>query len=236
MPAPKRPTRRGPGQLPAGRHGLPRSFVVHNQRERILSAIADVTSVAGYAAMSVEDIVVCAGVSRRTFYEQFSSKEDAFLAAYDAVVEQLVARVREVVEAADTTIGRVEGGLRAFLEFVVSEPAFADMCIVEVLAAGNQAIDRRNATMRGFAQIFEEAATDLTPDKRPPPLVPETIVGGIYEVVYTRVLNGHTSDLLDALPDLMYLALLPYLGQERAREQYERLAREGSTRTEAPGG
>ena len=72
-----------------GRHGLPRAFVVENQRERILPAVADVTSVAGYREMTVEDVIVTAGISRRTFYEHFTNKDDAFLAAFDAVLAKL---------------------------------------------------------------------------------------------------------------------------------------------------
>ena len=70
-------------QLPPGRHGLPRAFVAANQRERILSAVGDVASVAGYSDMTVEGVIVTAGVSRRTFYEHFKSKDEAFLAAFE---------------------------------------------------------------------------------------------------------------------------------------------------------
>ncbi len=215
--------KRQPHQLPPGRHGLPRSFVVSNQRERILSAVAYVTSAASYAEMSVEDIIVTAGVSRRTFYEHFKNKEDVFLAAYDAVTAQLVERVVAAVEAADTFADQCSAGLRAFLEFAASEPAFARMCIVEVLAAGPEAIKRRNGTMQAFATLIHSKAEELLEGKIPPPLTAETVVGGIYEVVYTRVLRGEIQGLPALLPDLAYSALLPYLGLEAAREERARL-------------
>ena len=37
-------------------------------------------------AMTVEDVLSVAGVSRRTFYQHFKNKEEAFLGAYDAVM------------------------------------------------------------------------------------------------------------------------------------------------------
>src|SRR6516162_10790620 len=98
--------RRRPPQLPSGRHGLLRSFVAANQRERILSAVAEAVAELGYAEMSVEAIVVRAGVSRRTFYEHFKNKEDAFLAAYDALLYQLVRHTQRAY-LQDTTI--IEG-------------------------------------------------------------------------------------------------------------------------------
>ena len=67
--------------------------MVENQRERILAAVADVTSAASYAELTVEGIIVTAGVSRRTFYEHFKNKDEAFLAAYDAITVRLVERV-----------------------------------------------------------------------------------------------------------------------------------------------
>ena len=223
VPAKDSREKRQPHQLPPGRHGLPRSFVVSNQRERILSAVAYVTSAASYAEMSVEDIIVTAGVSRRTFYEHFKNKEDVYLAAYDAVSAQLVGQVVAAVEAADTFADQCAAGLRAFLEFAASEPAFARMCIVEVLAAGPEAIKRRNATMQAFAALIHSKAEELLEGKIPPPLTAETVVGGIYEVVYTRVLRGEIQELPRLLPDLIYSSLLPYLGVEAAREERARL-------------
>ncbi len=148
---------REPYQLPAGRHGLPRQFVVTNQRQRILAAVADVCSAEGYVSMSVEDIVVTSGVSRRTFYDNYRGKEDAFLAAYDEVSAQLLARVQEAYDAADGLVDRARECLRALLNFIASEPTFADMCIVEVLAAGPQAIARRNTIMSAMAALIDQA-------------------------------------------------------------------------------
>jgi AcrR family transcriptional regulator len=216
--------KRQPHQLPPGRHGLPRSFVIQNQRERILSAVAYVTSAASYAEMSVEDIIVTAGVSRRTFYEHFRNKEDVFLAAYEAVSQQLAERVVAALEAEDTFADQCSAGLQTFLDFVVSEPAFGRMCLVEVLAAGPEAIKRRNDTMRAFAALIDYKAHELLEGTIPPPLTAETVVGGIYEVVYTRVLRGEIQELPALLPELVYSALLPYLGIEAAREERARLS------------
>jgi AcrR family transcriptional regulator len=208
---------REPYQLPAGRHGLSRQFVVENQRQRILAAVADVCSAAGYVAMSVEDIVVTSGVSRRTFYDNFRGKEDVYLAAYDEVTTQLLTQVYTSFEAADGLVSRVRDSLDAFLTFVAEEPSFADMCIVEVMAAGPTAIERRNRTMAAFAEMIEKAAAEELPkSKLPPALTAETLVGGIYEVVYSRVLQGRGEELPSLLPDLLFSVLLPYVGQETA--------------------
>jgi AcrR family transcriptional regulator len=205
---------------------LSRAFVVENQRERILSAVADVTSVAGYREMSVEDVIVTAGVSRRTFYEHFKNKDDAFLAAYDAVLGQLIAAVQEAVEREKSGADRLRAGLAAFLDFIAREPSFARMCIVEALAAGSEAVNRRNAAMAAFARIIDENARALGTPLHPPELTAETIVGGIYEVIYTRIVRGEIRELPRLLPDLMYSVVLPYAGPEAALSEHQRLQQE----------
>jgi AcrR family transcriptional regulator len=205
-------------QLPPGRHGLPRSFVVQNQRERILAAVADVSSSSSYAGMSVEDIIGTAGISRRTFYEHFKNKHDAFIAAYDEAAERLLASVEAAQIAAKGFGNRVRSGIETFLTLLAADPSFARMCIVEVMAAGPEAVARRNEAMRSFGRMIEQDAQELLARRPPSALTAETVVGGIYDVIYNRIQQGLVRELPTLTTDLVYTALLPYLGPEAARE------------------
>jgi AcrR family transcriptional regulator len=205
------------GQLPPGRHGLARSFVATNQRARILAAVATVVTQRGYADTRVEDIIAVAGISRRTFYDQFANKPEAFLAAYDAHVAKLMARVLASYEANTSFGSRVHSCLHALLGFAASEPAFADMCVVEVLAAGPEAIERRNVAMKALGDLIQRAAGDLpATSTQVSALTAETIVGGIYEVMYARILRGQAAQLPALMPDLAYAVMVPYVGHEAA--------------------
>lgn len=219
MEANGKPRPRAPHQLPPGRHKLGRNFVEENQRGRILDAVADVTSLAGYASMSVEDIIGTAGVSRRTFYDTFAGKEDAFLAALDGAVAQLQERVQTAAESNDTFPAGVRAGLAAFVGFITDEPRYAEMLLIESLAAGPAAIERRNATLRSFADMLHTTAERHPGSRHPPALTAETIIGGLYEVVYSRVIAGETKRLPDLLPDLAYSLMQPYIGDEEARRE-----------------
>lgn len=210
--------RRSPHALPPGRHGLPRSFVASNQRERLLEATAAVTARLGYADTTVADIHTEAGVSRKTFYEHFSNKEDVFLAAYDEISKRLLDHVEAALGRATSFEAGVTGCLQAFLEFVASEPTFAQMCIVEVLSAGPEALERRNKTMQAFAQLVERGAALGVPDATAPALTAQTIVGGIYEVVYSRLVENRTGELPALLPDLTFAVMLPYAGPAAAQK------------------
>jgi AcrR family transcriptional regulator len=203
---------RRPHQLPSGRHGLLRSFVATNQRERIMAAVAQTAAEFGYAEMSVEAIIARAGVSRRTFYEHFKNKEDAFLAAYDAVVRRQARHIRRAYFEETTVRDRLRAGIRAYLQFTASEPDLARMCIVEVLAAGPRAMARRTAAMRMFAEIIEDNIHELLPGCRRAALAAETIVGGIHEVVLSRVLADRIDELPDLADDLLAAILMLEVG------------------------
>ncbi len=211
--------KRSPHQLPSGRHGLLRSFVAANQRERILSAVACASAELGYADMSVEAIIALAGVSRRTFYEHFKNKEDAFLAAYDGAVRLQARHIRRAYLKETTVRERLRAGIAAYMEFVASEPELARMCIVEVLAAGPRAMARRHDAMRMFAEMIEDNIHELIPGCRRAGLAAETIVGGIHEVVLNRILANRIDELPALADDLLVTFLMPdgYAGDQSAR-------------------
>ncbi|HEY4099116.1 MAG TPA: TetR/AcrR family transcriptional regulator [Baekduia sp.] len=220
-----RPTHnRGPHQLPAGRHGLPRAFVVSNQRDRILDAVLQAASRGGYAAMRIEDVIAIAGVSRRTFYDHFTNKEDAFLASYDLVLDQLLTGVSSAFAGGETWTSRVRRGLGAFLNLLAAEPLLARVCVVEALAAGPRALERRTRAMRAFQELLMPPPEDVPARTTAPPVTIEAIVGGIYEVVYSRVTTDRTEELPSLLPSLLHSALLPFVGPEIADAEYQRVA------------
>src|SRR3954449_3106977 len=101
-------------RLPRGRHGLTREEVVRSQRGRIFRAMAETMARKGYAATSVSEVLRAAGVSRETFYEQFTSKEDCFMAAFEAAVASVLGTVRDAPGA--TPLERFERGLRGYLD------------------------------------------------------------------------------------------------------------------------
>jgi AcrR family transcriptional regulator len=194
--------------------------VARNQRQRILAAVAETTAARGYARMSVEDVVRGAGVSRRTFYELFPNKDQVFLEAYDQVANLLLAGVKAAYEGETGFSARVTAGFRAFLELLEASPAFARMCIVEVMAAGPEAVAKRSAVMGEFAKLIEEnAASELDSHGRVPAMHAQTIVAGAYEAVYRMIAAGETDRLSTLLPDLVESALLPYVGEEAAAAQ-----------------
>jgi AcrR family transcriptional regulator len=187
-----------------------------------LIAVAECSLAGGYQAATIEEITARAGVSKKTFYEHFKSKDEIFLAAYQEAFEQLRTAVNRAFLSEDEWAARVAAALGEFLGFLAANPAFAHLCIVEVHAAGRTALERRSNALEFFAEYFDLGRREVA-DGQVPALTAQTIVGGIHEVVYRHILEGRTGELPDLLAELVYNALLPYLGVERARAEYERL-------------
>jgi AcrR family transcriptional regulator len=211
LPLSGSPTSTAP--LPKGRHGLSREFVVRNQRERLLDAIAHVVARKGYAATRVADITNYAGVSRKTFYELFTDKEGCFLAAYDAITALLMDKLARALQAAqDTWEAKVHALLGEFLAFLAAEPAFARMCIVEVLGSGPRGLARRDAAIEAFFPIVDQVPRRQAGSAAwLPEITPAFITGGILEVVYAAIRRGETESLPDLEEDLTRLAFRAYL-------------------------
>lgn len=198
----RRPTAPHDAQLPSGRHGLSPRFVAANQRDRIVEAFVNVVFSLGFPAASVERVAARAGVSRRTFYEQFDGKEDLFVRTCDEAAARLYARVDAARASGGSASEQLHAGLAALLDGLASEPRVAHMCVVGVLSAGPAAIERRDAHNAGFARLLEEIARDQEGGAPLPPLTAEGIVGAVHDVVYKRIAAGEASTLPALLDDL----------------------------------
>lgn len=214
-------------RLPAGRHGLPREFVVHNQRERLIAGLAEAVSEHGFAGTTITHITKHAAVSRRTFYEHFESKEECFLVAYDIVLEQIRQRVVAAAEGEQDWPSRIRAGIAAILRFLASEPDFARLGMVESFAAGPKIAERHRQAIDSFIPLLRLGRQGLVdagligPEAAGlPDSTEEALVGGMALLVARRVVAGRAEALEELLPDLVLFSLTPYVGAAEA----ERLA------------
>jgi len=215
-------------RLPPGRHGLPREFVVHNQRERLIAGLAEAVAENGFASTTIAHITRHAAVSRRTFYEHFSSKDECFVAAYDAVLEQLGERVGEAFRAEEEWPQAIRAGIAAMLSFLAHEPNLARLCMVEALVAGPVVVERYDAAIQSLVPYFREGRKGRPPEvlSRLSPTTEEALVGGMVSLVSRRIFAGRTAELEALLPDLVEFALTPYLGSAEAAKA-AKAARQG---------
>lgn len=213
---------------PPGRQQLSREFIARHQRARIIAALAEETMAKGYRAVTVADIVRRAGIARNTFYENFSSKEDCFLAAQKYAVDEALRRVVEAAGSVESWPARVNAGLSAFLAAVASEPALARTCFVESLSAGPASIERYEQSLQAFIPLFRVGRKVSPQGEQLPETLEETIVGGIFWIIYQRITAGETEQIEQLLPQLVEFSLTPYVGSEAAKRSASELATESA--------
>jgi len=208
--------------LPRGRHGLPREAVTQSQRRRIINSMVAAVADRGYKETRVVDVVERAGVSRATFYDLFEDLEDCFLATFDFVSGRLLEAAGTAFEASPDApwAERIGAAMAAVLDLLASWPEGARFAIVEVMAAGDRVLVRRDGVLRRFAELVDagRAQTHLNP----PSITSVAVVGGVQEVLYGEVIHGATAQLPARLPDLVYWVTQPFLGNEAAAVERER--------------
>jgi len=191
--------------LPRGPHNLTRDHVLASQRERMIEAVAAAVASKGYGATTVGDVVAGAGVSRKTFYEHFRDKEDCFLAAFDAGVDDLLRAIVAAEPDAPGWKAALRARVHAYLSTLAAHPDFAHAFLIEVFTAGPRALERRNEVHARFEQLLSDlyARHDPTPSLRAETWT--AAVGALNEVVVAHLRTRGAADLPaleDALVDI----------------------------------
>jgi AcrR family transcriptional regulator len=218
----------------AGRNGIAREQVADIQRARMLSALVEVVGERGAGAVAVAHVVARSGVSRRTFYEIFADREDCYLAAFDDAIEKIAAVVIPAYERETRWREKIRAGLIALLEFLDYERGTGRLVIVETLAAGPRALERRAQVLNEIVDAVDGGRAEIKRGDLSR-LSAEGVVGAVLSVLHTRLLAyQHVADgdprtgetrsvaLVELVNPLMAMIVLPYLGPAASRRELER--------------
>lgn len=204
------------GPLPGGHHGLSREQVLESQRERLLAALAQTVAARGYKATTITEVVKAASVSSKAFYENFDSKEECFLAAFQAVVDHLRDLVAEAVAPCSDWSRMVIAALAALLDFFEAEPDLARLCLVEPVTATPAIAARFRAEVVACIPYLEPGRGESAEAATLPDSTEDSLLGGLVVLTSRSILTA-SGPLPQLLPDLVEFVLSPYLGPERAR-------------------
>jgi len=200
--------------------------VEHNQRERIFDALANLTAAHGYPALSLEDVAAAAAISLQTFYGHFESKEEAFVAMYEVGHARTVAICAEAFAGEDTWTEGVRAAVRALLDFLAAEPAYAHVACVDIVVAFPRLTERVAQASGAYAELLD-LPTQPSPGSGSgsgpgsgsggaASIAAEAIVGGVFELLHDYVARGWTERLPELSDHIVYIALAPFIGGEAA--------------------
>ncbi|MGN6256692.1 MAG: TetR/AcrR family transcriptional regulator [Solirubrobacterales bacterium] len=168
----------------------------------------------GYERATVQDAISAAGIYRQAFYDSFQDKEDCYLQALEAGSAWVELAMREAAEGEMTWRGQLRGALTGLLGFLDRQPAVGRALLVEVHAAGPRAIGKRTEAMERASMAMDKAREES--DGAAPAISAEAVVAGILAVLHSRLSANQTDGFADLLPELIYLAVLPYFGADVA--------------------
>jgi AcrR family transcriptional regulator len=185
-----------PGVPQLGGDGL----LVASPRGRMLDTMTAAVAENGYAATSVAEVINRAHASRRTFYEQFTDKEDCYLAAYTLASDYLAARIADAAAGASTPADRLTRLIGCYLDELESYPLAARAFLVEIRAAGAPSQRHRRSIQDQFAELLPILGSDDNP------LMRTALVAAIDELIAREITDNGIDQLAQLEPGLIELA------------------------------
>jgi TetR/AcrR family transcriptional regulator len=173
-------------RLPHGPHRLERNEVILNQRARIHGAMVEAVAKGGYDGTSVKQVIGLAGVSRRSFYEQFANKEECFLVTFDLIARRDIKQIRMAYLAVDGSLEeRSRAAFQRFAKTAEDDRNASILVLLEAQRAGTAGVlhlrDAIGACERMLARGFAESPDAVA---LPAPIV-RGIVGGLHGTAST---------------------------------------------------
>jgi AcrR family transcriptional regulator len=191
------------------------------QRARILAAMVDVACERGAANVSVADVTSRCGVSRRTFYELFTDREDCFAAAFEDALALAAACVLPAFEAERKWVERLRAGVTALMYFFDEQPKLGQLLVCESLVGGRRVLERRMQVMEQLAVFVNEGRHESKLGEGTSLLHAEGAVGGVLSILQKLLAYEHEPpiELAGVFASMLVMA---YLGPAAAQRERDR--------------
>jgi AcrR family transcriptional regulator len=201
--------------------GSDKDATVALARERVQTAILELSGERGYRAVDLELLLVRAAVTEAEFDRHFRDLADCFASAYRHRADSLRDEMLRAAAREREWRGATRAALDVVLGFVAERPAIGRALVREVHVAGGAALAKHEEVLERLAAALascgELPADDLARVSR----APGFIVGAVEGVIAGHLDRGEPEDLLRVTPELMYLIAASLLGREAAAGETE---------------
>jgi AcrR family transcriptional regulator len=188
-------------------------------RDRLAAAAVELIGGRGYAATSAAALCKRARVSRGHFERCFADMEDCFISLHDEVVAELCGRVTAAFEEPAGWHDRIWAAGLAAMRFLREDPLRARFLVVEVNGAGRRAQARRDRIVQRLTDLLDAGRKGLEGPGSISRCTAEVLSGAIYGTVLAKVEAGCIDRGEEFLPELVYMAVMPYLGSRAAEDE-----------------
>jgi AcrR family transcriptional regulator len=188
---------------------------------RIGDAIVTEVGSIGFDQVSEERIIERAGVSREQFESMYADKTECFLRTYEAMVPEFMDRLAAAFAEGSDWRERLRRTAYASLDYFEEDPARARFTTIELLKAGDQAAALADQSLGMLVDLIDAGRYETENPESVPRSTAEAAVGSIWSLLARKIRQHELADET-VVPQLMYIAVLPYLGEEAAKEELRR--------------
>ena len=194
---------------------IPVDIGEQSQRQRIIEAMIESCAEKTYAATTIADIVKRASISRTTFYKRFANKRACFDGALDSCIEALRAAAAAAHTPSDPPPEAVRKAAAATLELLAAKPALAQLVMGDAVTVEPAIVDRYRRLLLPALENLWDAGEG--PKQRHADL--RLAFGRGQVLIFSQITAGRTAQLTELLPEIVYIALLPFAGHDEATRQ-----------------
>jgi AcrR family transcriptional regulator len=183
-------------------------------------AIVEVVDEVGYEAATVEQIVERAGVTRTEFLRRFKDKEDCAQRSFEAFADDYRLRIFSAYSAFPDWRTGLRAAAYEVADWMDDHPDVVRFGAVEILKAENEMIRvRREEAISYGAELIDQGRMEATGPARVPDAAALMALGSIVQLLIHKIQTGVAFDPIEMVPQMMYLATRPYVGEEVAGEE-----------------
>jgi len=192
-----------------------------SEREQLMDALMDEVIGRGYEATDEAAIAARAGLDRAAFDRHFSGVADCYEQTYKrnyAVFDRLVFGAFEAQASWRDGLRASAYAAARYLRDYDREVRFG---VIPALGASEQVAAYRDRSFQRIVDLIDAGRQETENPEAIGRGVAESTLGSIYETLVRRLgeEGGGARSAEDFVPEMMYIAVRPYLGQEAAREE-----------------
>lgn len=194
-----------------------RGFLTDLDRDRLIRASAELCTERGYDEIDDAEVASRAGLPPETMRQLFpGGKEECLAAAENAILLEVVSAVAQGYSGDESEWDNVVHGVEAVLELMAANPEFAYLGYIFSRQMAPGQIRAINETGHRMIEAMLERGWAYSSLADQPSLAALGVLGGAQALVRRELVAGRSDGLRSLLPDCVYIATVPFLGQAEA--------------------
>lgn len=190
------------------------------ERELLMEALVDVVAERGFESTEGGDVARAAGLHEVVFARHFESMTECYEEAYRRAWGQFFAAVLPPYEAEEVWRDGVRACAYTAAEYLRAHPNRATFGVVPALAVSDRVAADRDRAFQRVVDILDDGRKEMDDPDSAGRHLAEATLGSIYDTLMRQMTEGKGSANAEPfIPELMYLAVRPYLGHEVATEE-----------------